>query len=322
MNEWFKVLMLGAGVLAAAGCSSDKSTPTMQSEPPVACTGGNSCKCADGARSLTRCETDDSEVCDCACSDFAPLDASSDFNACGGNLDGGWELTAIDLSGVPSSEFAHGCDTVQVTDEDFKFRLLFPGELTDRPSQAQVDRGTEEIDLQLLRSCVNPQASCKDLSLTETDCGTCKSHVERGGIIDDAASWHTKSHELLIAHPNFRGSSAGIMTDDYDYCVTKDTLRLRDHELGVGYTLTRRYFSGNADSCLSRSLKACEKLDGCHEGQCQGSTDCQLNDNQSDCEDYASCTWHAELCGGKPSKHCDMKDYGVDPACTVSDAAP
>lgn len=307
--------MVGMVGLLLAGCSSD-SKPQTASE--TKCEGGNTCKCPKLGASITRCMDDGSEVCDCPCSDFQPTKLTTGFESCKGPVSGAWELTSVDLSQVATDDGVEGCLGAQVDEPEPLTWLMYVG----NGDVAEVARATETIELRQPISCVDPTKTCDALGSdwSEDSCGACAREFTIPGAIDDNASWSAQKSIFRISRPDVPQS----VSLDYEYCPPGDgTLALRTWlEPHVIYHFAQRYLTGTSDSCLDRSSGACEKLDGCHVGRCNGTAACPPLDNQTDCEAESLCTWTPDKCGGIPTKICSIKDYGVDPDCVVSEMAP
>lgn len=323
-----RVLGLVVAAALALGCGASSNgggNPSLGSASP-SCESGLSCNCNSGKSSLTVCDEQGQQTCDCpSCPAFAP--GKSGFKSCGGAdgvaaaLYGTWELKSHDLSELQAFfDYSDVLGTNASGTCDSEAQELTKPSMTlilEDGGNASVHWMDDAISYSVLESCVAAAVpvDCATFKTCQvTACGLCECTTTLGGVANDAATWSTTGSTLLL-------NELSDLQATFDYCLEGDQLTLQDSHSKEVLVLTRTAKLGTPSACATRSAKRCENDGACHLGACVG-TGCPTIESEAACTNQAGCTWNSSACSGTPKAECAVADYGLVPGCGKSTIPP
>lgn len=334
MLKWISLALGLFAVTVGCGSGGDSGAPADGVGSPApggdqsSCEAGLECPCPSGLIGTTECDGGHSS-CNCSdCPTFTPT-PDSDFEACGGDVFGTWQLKSYDPSQTRVffsyanifTSSSGSCETQidGAKQPEFLLDLRNGGD-------ARVKLVSALISFSVLDSCVQSQVptSCARFDgCTRGKCGVCSCTYDTTSIQTDRALWSRTGTVLSVE------AISGDHGVSFDYCVNGDEIRLRNTVNKEIFTLSRVYVYGTPTPCANRPTDQCvttvqsDAFDpgSCHVGRCDG-TNCPSAESEADCTNVQGCTWNTAVCAGTPAVQCGLSDFGMVPGCVLGTKAP
>ena len=316
-------LALGCSGNGYGGDTAGSATNSTAGTGSMQCIDDTPCDCGSGLRSVTQCDSQGQQSCDCAsCPSFDPNAGESPFQACGGAPFGSWLLKSHDVSAIKgrftySNALSGDTATASCDSEAHELSKTSLLLVLRDGGTASVQRQGESLAYSVLDSCLAatlPVDCATFKTCRESGCGVCACTETVSDITSDDATWSSTGTTLSI-------DAGSAFQQAFDYCVNGDQLTLQGTTTFERFTLTRTNTFGTPSACATRTLDQCASDGSCYVGKCVG-TGCPAASAEASCTNHIGCTWDSTVCSGKPKAGCGVADYGVVPGCIQSDTAP